>query len=103
MGMLFNWVLAFLALSGLYLSSWPAATLFYAGIVLLPLLAGVVFLFVLLPWLRQQLGSSSRWYLLGGALLGIGAILGILLAFTGTLRPMQPWLYAHIAASVAGL
>ncbi|MGH9804096.1 MAG: tetratricopeptide repeat protein, partial [Candidatus Acidiferrales bacterium] len=103
MNKLRHWLLVFLSLSGLYLYAWPAATLFYAGIVLLHLVAGVFFAFVSIPWLRKQFSSGSwglRW---GGALLGLGAILGIVLAFTGTLRPMQPWLYAHIAASVVGL
>ena len=98
-----TWVLIFLALSGLYLYAWPAATLFYAGIVLLHLFAGLLFVFFLIPWLRQRFQTGARTLALGGGLLAIGATLGVLLAFTGTPRPMHPWLYVHIAACVIGL
>jgi len=96
-------LLAALFVSGFCLYAFPSATLFYAAVLLLHLLAGVALcLAILSPLLRLFEGQSpvSR---AGWMMLAVGAALGLALVFTGTARPLRLWLYGHIGLSVAGV
>ena len=96
-------LLALLFFSGGYLYAFPSATVPYALGVLLHLAAGVVLAAVLVRELLRLLRQASPPVRFGWGMLAVGAALGVALVFTGTLRPYQPWLYAHIALSLAGL
>ncbi len=63
------WLLAFLTVSASYLYAFPQPNIFYAGVVLLHALAGVIatlFLLLLLPrWMRSRnLATRLGWILL---------------------------------------
>jgi Flp pilus assembly protein TadD len=89
--------------SGFYLYAWPVATVFYGIVVLAHLAVGAALAITLAvrarKWLRE---AQSPEELLGWMFLGAGAIVGVVLTFTGAPRPLQSWLYAHIGLSLAG-
>ncbi len=91
-----------LALSGAYLYAFPAATISYGLLVLFHLAAGMGLAVILFPRLWRRLPADSAPARLGWLLLAVGAAIGLALIYTGTPRPYQGWLYAHIAASMSG-
>jgi len=96
-------LLIFLAASAAYLYAFPQANVFYAGVVLLHVVAGIAATLLLAicfyqAWQRATLFERMGWVLLLG-----GAILGLILIKTGTPRAEWNWLYAHILVSLAGL
>ena len=93
----------FLFLSGAYVYAFPSATVAYGAIVLLHLAAGVLLVWKLLPLLLRIFPGDSPAARLGWILLTTGAVVGLALIFTGTPRPLRPWLYAHIGLSLAGV
>src|ERR1700736_6801031 len=99
-------LLVVLFLSAVYLFAWPAPTLFYAGIVLLHVAAGLVFTFVIVvrpAWLKIFRNACLPKQAAGWGWLMGGAGLGVLLIFTGARRHELPLLYAHIGACLVGV
>ena len=97
-----SWLLPFLAVSAAYLYTFPQATIFYAGVVLLHAFAGVITAALLLIALLRLLRNGSFLARAGWLLLTAGAGLGIVLIKTGTPRAEWNWLYFHIVISVIG-
>ncbi|MGO9650016.1 MAG: tetratricopeptide repeat protein [Terriglobales bacterium] len=97
-----TWLLVLLTVSAAYLYAFPQPNIFYAGVVLLHALAGVIATFLLLFLFRGLRGRNfaSR---LGWILVTCGALLGVILIKTGTPRAQWNLMYFHIALSVAGL
>src|SRR5262245_48346512 len=102
MGKLRNIGLLLLALTGLYLYTFPAATIPYLVVVLGHVVAGFVVAGLLLPVLRR-LRTFPAMIMVGWVSVGIGAVLGIVLTFTGATRPLIPLLYSHILFSGIGV
>jgi tetratricopeptide (TPR) repeat protein len=97
------WLLAFLAVSAVYLYAFPQPNLLYAAVVLLHALAGVLAAILLIPFLFRRLCGKSIVARVGWLLISAAAILGIILIKTGTPRSEWNWLYAHIVLSLAGI
>src|SRR5216684_1813885 len=95
-------MLAFLFLSAIYLYAFPQANVFYAGIVLLHTLVGVVVSVYLAILLFRVLQDASTIARLGWLLILAAAILGIVLVKTGTSRPEWNRVYLHIVFALAG-
>ena len=89
-------------ISGAYLYALPAATIFYAAVVVLHLVAGGLLAATLLVWLLRGLRGLAVEARPGWLLLTAGAALGLALIFLGTPRRLEGWLYAHIGLSLAG-
>jgi tetratricopeptide (TPR) repeat protein len=96
------WLLAFLFVSAIYLYAYPQANVFYAGIVLCHVLAGVVASVYLLVLLFRLLRESSLLARVGWILIAGSAVLGLALIKLGTSRDEWNWLYLHIALGLAG-
>src|SRR5712691_5463246 len=95
-------LLIFLFISAIYLYSFPQPNAFYAGVVLLHVVAGVGATILLVPFLLRLLGSASPLSRCGWLLLATGAVLGLVLIYTGTPRSEWNWLYLHIVLCFAG-
>ena len=95
-------LLIFLFISAIYLYSFPQPNTFYAGVVLLHVVAGAGAAILLVPFLLRFLGSVSPLSRLGWLLLATGAVLGLMLIYTGTPRSEWNRLYLHIALCFAG-
>jgi tetratricopeptide (TPR) repeat protein len=95
-------LIGFLALSAVYLYAFPQANLFYPAIVLLHTAAGVAASILLALWLVRRWRKGQPLLRAGILLLGLGAILGLALIYTGTLRTEWPLVYAHLGASFLG-
>lgn len=99
----FGTVFLVLTLSAFYLFAFPQTNLWYAAVVLLHVALGVAASF----WIALQLWRSFRsgnWQSTSAWLvLGLGAILGLVLIKTGTLRADWNLLYAHILTSMVGV
>jgi len=98
-----SWLLPFLVISASYLYAFPQPNIFYAGVVLLHALAGVITAVLLVPVLYRLLRNGNIFAQTGWVLLFVGALLGIVLIKTGTPRTEWRWLYLHIAASLIGI
>ena len=92
-----------LVLSAAWLYAFPTTNLIYMGVVAVHVVAGVS----LSGWLLWRLGSllkeSTAASRFGWILTALGAVLGLVLLYTGTARPYFPLMYAHIGFSVAGV
>jgi Flp pilus assembly protein TadD len=97
------WLLIFLVVSAGYLYTFPQPNVFYAVVVLLHALGGVVATILLVRTLIQLLRSGDVLSRTGWLLIVAGAILGLLLIKTGTARTEWKWLYLHIVISLAGV
>jgi tetratricopeptide (TPR) repeat protein len=97
------WLLAFLTVSAVYLYAFPQPSLFYAGVVLLHALAGVITTFLLLLFFARRLRSQNLASRLGWILVTSGALVGLILIKTGTPRAQWNLMYVHIVLSLAGL
>src|SRR5664279_5854943 len=87
-----------LTISAIYLYAWPSANLFYAAVVLFHVGLGVLFCIGglrLLPVAMRQSAIVN----LGALLLAIGAVLGLVLIYTGASRPYSRLLLSHGALS----
>jgi Flp pilus assembly protein TadD len=93
-----QFAIAALTISAIYLYAWPAANLFYAAAVLFHVGLGLVFCVAGLFLLRDALREPAI-IKLGTLILACGAVLGLVLIYTGTSRSHWNLLYAHIAAS----
>ena len=80
------WLVAFLAISAAYLYPFPQANILYAVIVLLHAVAGVLATIFLVPLLFRLLRSGSFTARAGWLLIAAGAVAGLVLIKTGTLR-----------------
>ncbi len=102
MGRTLSWLLPFLVISAAYLYAFPQPNIFYAVVVLLHALAGVITAILLIPALIRLLRGGSFLARAGWSLVSAGAILGIILIKTGTPRAEWNWLYLHIVISLVG-
>ncbi len=98
-----SWLLPFLVLSAAYLYTFPQPNIFYAGVVLLHALAGVITAILLASALIRRLRSGTRFARAGWLLVAAGAVLGLILIKTGTPRTEWKWLYLHIVISLVGV
>jgi cytochrome c-type biogenesis protein CcmH/NrfG len=96
-------LVVFLFLSAVYLYTFPQPNVFYAAIVLLHTVAGVVAAVLLAVFLLRLLRNGSIASRLGWGLLTVGAIFGLVLIKTGTPRVEWNLLYFHILLSLAGV
>ncbi len=99
----FAGLLVFLAVSAAYLYTYPQATVFYAGVVLLHALAGLVATGWLVFLLTRLLRNGTIVSRLGWVLVLGGATVGLVLIRIGTARPEWNWLYLHIGLCLAGV
>ncbi len=97
------WLLVFLVLSAAYLYTFPQANIFYAGVVLLHALAGVVAALLLIPALIRLLRDGTFLARTGWTLIATGAMFGLILIKTGTPRTEWKCLYLHILISLFGV
>src|SRR3954466_11249809 len=95
-------LLGFLFLSAIYLYAFPQANVFYAGVVLCHVLAGVVASVYLLVLLFRFLRESSLLSRFGWILIAASALLGLALIKLGTSRDEWNWLYLHIGLATVG-
>jgi tetratricopeptide (TPR) repeat protein len=93
----------FLTLSAAYLYAFPQANVFYAGVVLIHAVAGVVACVWLALWLVKVLRNSTPLARIGWIFLLAGGIFGVILIKTGTSRPEWNWVYFHILLSLFGV
>src|SRR5207248_7763458 len=84
----------FAVLTAVYLYAFPSATIPYLAIILGHVAAG----FILAGLLIVTRPRSAGWIVTAG-----GALLGIVLTWTGASRPFIALLYAHIGLSALGL
>jgi len=94
--------LGFLFISALYLYAFPQPNIFYAVIVLLHALVGLVAAALLLRFLFRNFRETSTLGRAGWLLVTAGALIGVLLIKTGTPRSQGNVLSAHILLSIAG-
>lgn len=99
-GRALSWLIPFLVISAAYLYAFPQPNIFYAGVVLLHALAGVIAAILLIPALFRLLQTGSFVSRTGWFLLAVGAVFGLILIKTGTPRPEWKWLYLHIIVSL---
>jgi Tfp pilus assembly protein PilF len=97
-------LIGFLVVSAIYLYAFPQTNVFYAGVVLLHVVAGVVASVLLLAWLVRSLFSRQTELLVraGIAFLFLGAIPGLALIYTGALRSNWNIVYVHLGLSFFG-
>jgi tetratricopeptide (TPR) repeat protein len=96
------WLLIFLVISAAYLYAFPQPSIFYAGVVLMHALGGVIAALLLIPTFLRLLRTGALSERAGWFLVSVGAVLGLILIKTGTSRPEWRWLYVHILISLAG-
>ncbi len=96
-------LVVFLFISAAYLFAFPQANIFYAAFVLLHVFVGVVVSILLVPFMRRVFQTGDRANAVGWRLLSAGAILGLVLIYTGTRRSDWTWLYLHIFLCLAGV
>ena len=102
-GRLLSWVVAFLAISAAYLYTFPQANIFYAVVVLLHAVGGVLAAILLVPSLIRLLREGSLTARAGWLLVAVGAVVGLILIKTGTPRTEWNKLYVHILISTTGV
>jgi cytochrome c-type biogenesis protein CcmH/NrfG len=95
-------LLAFLFLSAVYLYAFPQTNVFYAVVVLLHVLVGLLLSIYLLVFLFRLLRDGSWMARLGWLLVAGSAGLGVVLIKIGALRAEWNWVYLHIALALAG-
>ena len=95
-------LIAFLAVSAIYLYAFPQTNVLYAGVVLLHAMAGVVVSVWLLFWLARSWRQGDPLVRVGMVFLFLGAIPGLALIYTGALRTHWTLVYVHIAVSFLG-
>jgi tetratricopeptide (TPR) repeat protein len=97
-------LIGFLVVSAIYLYAFPQANVFYAGVVLLHAVAGVVASVLLLLWVIRSLflRQGEPLVRVGMIFLFLGAIPGLALIYTGALRTQWNLVYIHIGVSFLG-
>jgi tetratricopeptide (TPR) repeat protein len=89
-------------MSAVYLYTFPQANVFYAGVVLLHAVAGIMASVWLLVWLFRSWRQGEPLLRFGMFILFLGAIPGLVLIYTGALRTEWNIVYAHIVVSFLG-
>jgi Tfp pilus assembly protein PilF len=102
-GRALSWLLPFLVVSAAYLYTFPQPNIFYAGVVLLHAVGGLLAAILLIPALFRRLRYGSLFARAGWLLVAAGAILGLILIKTGTPRTEWRSLYFHIGVSLIGV
>ena len=97
-----SWLLAFLFLSAIYLYAFPQTNVFYAVVVLLHVLVGLLLSLYLLVFLFRLLRDGTWMARLGWLLVAGSAGLGVALIKIGALRAEWNWVYLHIALALVG-
>src|SRR5258708_7770945 len=97
-----SWLLAFLFLSAVYLYAFPQTNVFYAAVVLLHVMVGVLLSVYVLVFLFRLLRDGSWMARLGWLLVAGSAGLGVVLIKIGALRAEWNWVYLHIALALTG-
>ena len=92
----------FLVASAAYLYAFPQANVFYAAVVLMHAAAGVAAAIWLAARLLRILKVGGFLNRAGWSLIGLGAVLGLALLYTGTPRSEWRWMYAHLGLSFTG-
>jgi Flp pilus assembly protein TadD len=95
-------LIAFLVVSAIYLYAFPQANTFYAAVVLLHVVAGVVASVWLLLWLVRSWRQGEPLLRIGMVFLFLGAIPGLALIYTGALSTERRNIYLHIGLSFLG-
>jgi len=95
-------LLIFLFVSAVYLYAFPQPNVFYAIVVVLHALVGVVATVYLIIFLFRQMRGGSWMRRVGWLLVTAAGILGIVLVKIGTPRAEWNWLYLHILLALAG-
>ncbi|HXA84566.1 MAG TPA: hypothetical protein VNZ47_05800, partial [Candidatus Dormibacteraeota bacterium] len=98
----FTGLLVFLLISAAYLYTFPQPNVFYALIVLLHAIAGVITALLLAAFIFRLLRDGKMASRIGWTLLAAGAVVGLILIKTGTPRMEWNLLYVHILLSLAG-
>ena len=101
-GRVLSILIGFLAVSAIYLYAFPQANIFYAGVVVLHAVAGVVASVWLLLWLVRWWRQGEPLVRYGMVLLFLGAIPGLALIYTGALSTERRNVYLHIGLSFLG-
>src|SRR5260370_15501138 len=96
-------IVLLLTASGLFLYAFPSPSLTYGAIILLHVVLGVFFFFLLLPLLARLERTEMLVVRYAWALLACGAILGLALIYLGTPHRLKGWFYAHIFLCAAGV
>jgi Cytochrome c554 and c-prime len=96
-------LIAFMFISAVYLYTVPQPNVFYAAIVLLHAVVGVVVAVLLAVSVWRLLRDGSLVSRLGWVLLASGAVVGLILIKTGTPRVEWGLLYVHIVLSLTGV
>jgi Flp pilus assembly protein TadD len=100
---LLRWLVAFLAVSAVYLYGFPQPNVLYAVIVLLHATAGLLATILLAAMLLRLLRTGTFLARAGWLLISAGAVLGVVLIKTGTPRSEWNKLYLHILISLVGI
>ena len=95
-------LIAFLVVSAIYLYAFPQANVLYAGVVLLHAIVGVAVSVLLLLWLARSWRQGDLLVRCGMVFLFLGAISGLALIYTGTLRTEWRLVYIHLGLSFLG-
>ena len=95
-------LLLFLFISAVYLFAFPQANIFYAVVVVLHLVSGIIASILMVPVLWRGLKSRGLLSGAGWLLMALGAVLGLAMVYTGTARSHWNLLYAHIILCMAG-
>jgi Tfp pilus assembly protein PilF len=95
-------LIGFLVASAIYLYAFPQTNIFFAGVVLLHAVAGVVASILLLLWLIRSWRRGEPLFRVGMVFLFLGAIPGLALIYTGALRSDWTLVYVHIGVSFFG-
>jgi tetratricopeptide (TPR) repeat protein len=101
-GRVLSLLIGFLVVSAIYLYAFPQANVFYAGVVLLHAVAGVVASVWLLLWLVRSWRQGDLLVRIGIVVLFLGAIPGLVLIYTGALRTEWTLVYVHLGLSFLG-
>jgi hypothetical protein len=95
-------MLVFLFASAIYLYAFPQPNIFYAVVVLLHAVVGLLATVYLIILLVQLLREASWIARLGWLLVLASAVLGSVLIKIGALRADYDWLYLHIGVALTG-
>src|ERR1700687_557726 len=101
-GQVLSLLIAWLVVSATSLAPVPQANIFYAAVVFLHVVAGVVASVLLLLRLARSWRQGEPLVRAGMALLFLGAIHGLALIYTGALRAEWPLVYIHLGLSLLG-
>src|SRR5579863_5412787 len=97
-----SFLLAISFATAAYVFAWPSPTFPYFAAVVVHVLGGFLFIVALVFSFRRIWRDATPLARIGWAFLALGAVLGAILIYTGTLRSEWTLLYVHIGACLAG-